>query len=157
MKPEQVKKYLEGLGIKFKTHKHPPVYTAKEAEKYWNEIKGIHSKNLFLKSDSGRFFLAIIPCKNRLDMKKIDELAGEKVRFGDETDLKQVLGIEAGSVSPFALLNDKEGKTRLLIDKEVWEADFDSFHPCINTETLELSGQDFRKFIRSLKNKYEII
>ena len=49
--------------------------------------------------------------------------------------------------------SSKENKTTLIIKKDIWNSDFVSFHPNINTETLELTGKDFQKYIGSLKNK----
>lgn len=154
---EAVKKYLENLGVKFKVYKHPPVYTVEQADRYNQEIKGIHSKNLFLKSKQKRFFLVILPGEKRIDIRALEKLLNEKLKFASESDLFNILKITPGSVSPFALLNDNENKVELLIDKMVWESDFVSFHPGVNTETLELLGEDFHKFVESLEKKVLVI
>ena len=67
------------------------------------------------------------------------------------------MGLTPGSVSPFGLINDKDHKVKIVIDKEIWDSDFVSFHPNVNTETLELSGMDFHKYIESLDNDMELI
>ncbi|MBS3093194.1 hypothetical protein J4456_01285 [Candidatus Pacearchaeota archaeon] len=54
-------------------------------------------------------------------------------------------------------LEGDEKKVTIIIDNEIWNADFVSFHPNVNTETLELSGKDFQKYILSLKNKCEVM
>jgi len=156
--PENIKKYLEKIGINFKTHRHLPVYTCEEAEKLCRGIKGIHSKNLLLKSKkTDNFYLAIIEHSKRLDIKAIGQKLGEKISFASDNDLMENLNIQPGSVSPFALINDKEGKIMILLDKDVNESEIVSFHPNINTETLELSGKDFHRYLESLKNKVVII
>ena len=78
------------------------------------------------------------------------------MKFANINNLKEILELEPGSVSPFGLINDKENITKLLIDKEVWDSDWVSFHPNINTETLELKGEDFRKFAENCGNLFEI-
>lgn len=150
-----IQTYLKNLGITFKSFIHPPVYTCEQAEQYNKEIKGIHCKNLFLK-DNNNFYLVIIPCKKKLDFKVINELLNSKLKFADEKSLKEVLSLTPGSVSPFALIDDKEHKVILIIDKDIWNSDFVSFHPNTNTETLELTGKDFQKYVKSLNSTFYI-
>lgn len=156
----EIKGYLKSLGIKFREFKHAPVYTCEEAkkERIYGDIKGVHSKNLFLKErKSKRFYLVIMPENKPLDINQLGEELGDKVKFANEDNLKEILNLTPGSVSPFGLINDKEHKTIIVIDKEVWEADFVSFHPNVNTKTLELSNKDFQKYIKSLDNELKII
>ena len=75
---EDIKQYLKNLNIKFKEFTHPAVYTCEEADKYNKEIRGIHSKNLFLKDrKSKRFYLIIIPANKSLEMKKFEEILNQ--------------------------------------------------------------------------------
>ncbi|MBS3140404.1 hypothetical protein J4479_05370 [Candidatus Woesearchaeota archaeon] len=90
-------------------------------------------------------------------MDKLGAIAGDKLKFANEDDLKELLGLTSGAVSPFGLINDKERKVDLLIDKAIWESDYVSFHPNVNTESLELKKEDFHKYIKSIGNKYLII
>ena len=154
---EIVKSYLASLGISFLTHKHPPVYTCEEAEKYDKNIKGIHSKNLFLKSKSNlpNFYLVIIPSDEKLNIKAIEKLLNEKLSFANEQELKEQLKLAPGSVSIFSLIFNE--KIILLLSEKIFNSDFVSFHPNINTETLELNKNDFRVFLNSLKNQRIII
>lgn len=154
----EIKNHLVELGLSFKEFKHPPVYTCEEAERYNQDIKGIHSKNLFIKDKKSKiFYLVILPASKQLDMNKLGGLLNDKIKFANEEDLKNILGLNKGAVSPFGLINDKKNKVQIVIDKEVWDSEFVSFHPNINTETLELTKEDFHKFIKSLKNKLIII
>ncbi|MFA4953332.1 MAG: YbaK/EbsC family protein [Candidatus Pacearchaeota archaeon] len=154
----KIREYLRKLDIKFVEHKHPPVYTSEQAEKYHKNIMGVHSKNLFIKNRKPKkYYLVIIPFNEKFDFNKFEMLLDDKLKFVNEEDLKNILGVISGAVSPFALINDKEHKVQILIDKRVWESYFVSFHPNINTETLELSRPDFHKYIKSLNNKLIII
>jgi len=155
---EQVKEYLTKIGVLFNTHSHPPVYTCEEAEKYNADIRGIHSKNLVIKGKkTGNFYMAIIPAAKKLNLKELKAKMGEEFRFAEEGDLEKLLGIKTGAVSPFNLINDKEAKVGLLLDEEVMSSEYVSFHPNVNTETLELTSTDFKKYLASLKNKIEYI
>jgi Ala-tRNA(Pro) deacylase len=154
-----VEQYLKDRHIEYVFHKHPAVYTCEEAKKYCGDVPGLASKNLLLKNREGkRYFLIILPAVKRADLKKISELVGEKkVSFASAENLKEKLDLEPGSVSPFGLLNDKNHEVEVCVDEEVENADIVSFHPNINTASLELTGEMFRKFLESLENKIYII
>lgn len=155
---KEIKQYLKELNIKFKEFIHPPLYTCEQAEKYNKEIKGIHCKNLFLKNKkAANYYLIIIPASEKLNLKKLESLLNEKLKFANEEELKNILNLTPGAVSPFGLINDKDNKTILIIKKQIWDSDFVSFHPNINTETLELNKNDFQKYVKSLKNRLLII
>ncbi len=114
----EIKEYLKSLGINFKTFSHPPVYTCEEAEEYNKEIKGIHSKNLFIKNrKSKKFYLIILFANKPLNLKEFEDFLEEKLKFSNEQDLKKFLNTPSGAVSPFGLINDEEGKINILIDK----------------------------------------
>ncbi|MFH1053910.1 MAG: prolyl-tRNA synthetase associated domain-containing protein [Candidatus Woesearchaeota archaeon] len=154
---DDVKGFLNKNRIDFKLYEHPPVYTCEEAEKYTKDLRGSHLKNLFLKdSKSKRFFLVVMRADKKLNMDNLSEKLGEKIKFANEQDLMMLLGLSPGSVSFFGLLNDYGKKVELVIEKDVWEADFVSFHPNINTETLEFDKQGFHKLVEMFGNKCHV-
>ncbi len=155
-----IKQYLKNLNIEFRTFSHAPVFTCEQArkERIYENIKGIHCKNLFLKDRKSRkFYLVVMPENKPLNIEELGNLLGHKLKFANEDNLKQLLELTPGSVSPFGLINDKENKVCVVIDKKVWNSEYVSFHPNINTETLELKGEDFQKYIKSLNNKLILI
>jgi Ala-tRNA(Pro) deacylase len=155
-----VESYLNSIGVSYKRFNHAAVFTCEQAknEGIHNIIKGVHSKNLFIKDrKSRRFYLAILPENKLLALDSLGLELGEKLKFANENDLKEILGLSPGSVSPFGLINDNERKVIVLIDKEVWDSEFVSFHPNINTASLELDNSNFKKYLSSLKNKVRVI
>ena len=158
MKPE-VELFLTKNNIEFILHKHPAVFTCEEAEKHCNNIPGLSCKNLFLKDKKAdNYYLVIMPAKKRMDLKNVaSRVSSKKITFANEQELQAILKLTKGAVSPFGLINDKETKTKVQIDKELWEADIVSFHPNINTETIELSKEMFHRFIHALKHSYTLI
>jgi len=155
-----VKEFLKNNNISFKEFTHPPVFTCEEADKHliYSDIKGVHSKNLFLKErNSKRFYLVLIPANKKLDLNEIETITGDKIKFANEDELKNILGLTKGSVSPFGLINDINQITNVLIDKEIWVSKYVSFHPNINTETLELLGLDFQKYLSLVTKSITLI
>lgn len=155
-----IKEYFKDRAIQYTVFAHAPVFTVEEAkrERLHEKIRGVQCKNLFLKErKSRRFYLLVAPEHKKVDLKLFGESIGDSIKFANEQDLKEYLGVTPGAVSPFGLINDRDHKVQLIIDKEVWDAQFVSFHPNINTETLELSGIDFHKYVESLSNELKII
>lgn len=153
----QIKEYLKNLKIEYKTYTHPAVYTVAESEKHKIELNSPINKTLFLKTkkqESKSYYLIILPGNKRLNLKELEQKLNEKITFASEQELKEILELTPGAVSPFGLINDKDSKVELIIDKESLTSNLISFHPNINTETIELTQQDFKKYLYSLKNKW---
>ncbi len=145
--------FLRSESISFVLHEHDPVYTCEELERFL--IPGLSSKNLFLRDQKGqRFFLLILSVSRKSNIKKISELTGAgKLSFANADVLKAKLSVEAGAVSPFGLLNNREADVELLIDNEVALAPIVHFHPNRNTTSLELTSEMFNQYLGLLKNK----
>ncbi|MDP2650423.1 MAG: prolyl-tRNA synthetase associated domain-containing protein [bacterium] len=140
---------LDDLGISYEKHEHEAVFTVEEANKHYAVISGAHTKNLFLKNKTAsQFYLFSIASHKRADLKALAKTLGEsKLHFGNERELMEYLGLTPGSVSLLGLANDREGRVKVLIDRELWEAERINSHPNTNTATLTLSQVDFRRFL----------
>ena len=68
--------------------------------------------------------------------------------FAGAERLRDVLGVEPGSVTPFALVNDKDRLVRPILDAKMLETDPLNFHPLRNTGTCTVRTADFRRFIK---------
>ncbi len=146
---------LDQLGIEYVRYEHPPVYTVDEAKKYWSDIDGVHSKNLFLRNNKGnRHFLVVLEQAKSADLKDLSaKLAAGKLSFASERRLKEHLGLETGAVSPFGLLNDQKKAVTVVLDNELKKAEKVNFHPNVNTATINLSYRGFEKFLEHCGNE----
>lgn len=140
---------LKRLGISFTRHTHPPVFTVEEAERHWKNIPGAHCKNLFLRNKRGsRHYLIILEAAKKADLKKLSQRLGEdRLSFGSSDRLMHYLGLEAGAVSPFGLINDRGKEVRVIIDSDLRKAERLNFHPNVNTATIGIEPPDFEKFL----------
>ncbi len=146
-----LKTYLERHNIKYKIYKHPAVFTVAESDKIKTLIPGVRSKNLFLRDEKNKFYLYCLPGEKRADLKAIKKNLGVKeLHFASSEELKKELNLTPGSVSLFGMIHAKN--TRLLIDKEIWEAQEVGFHPNINTATLVINHKDLEKFCNNLSS-----
>lgn len=147
-----VEQYLRALGIAFTRHEHPPVATVAEAEAHWQDIDALHAKNLFLRNQKGtRHFLAVLAFSRRADLAALGDLFGEKkLGFASPERLLAHLGLTPGSVSPFGLINDPDRRVELAIDVAIRDAARVAFHPNVNTATLVLTGEDFKRYLSAV-------
>ena len=146
---------LRVKGLDFQIHNHEPLYTVEDSEKFRGKIKGSHTKNLFLKNKKNSFFLLSCDEKATVDLKLFSKsIDAKNLSFANESYLDKYLGIKPGSVSPFALLNDKNKEVNFYLDQKLYESEIINFHPLINTTTISIKMNDFINFI--LENEIKI-
>ena len=154
-------KLLDSLNIKYTRLDHPPVYTCADADKYWINSKAAHTKNLFLKTQktSHHYFLYILACSQRADLKQLAKSLNlsSRLTFASDQELKAILGLTPGSVSPFGLINDKNHLVTVLVDQRLTTKDKLLFHPNTNTATLEISLDDFLKFLSHTNHQLQTV
>ena len=152
--PEQkVFDVLNGLGIKFVQYEHPAVYTVEQANQHWQNISGLHCKNLFLRDKKGRkHYLVVVESSKTVDIKALNSQLEERLSFASPQRLMKYLGLEPGSVSPFGLINDADKAVHVILDEDIKQADQVNFHPNVNTITLGISRTDFDTFLRNCGN-----
>ncbi|MBI5412373.1 prolyl-tRNA synthetase associated domain-containing protein [Candidatus Peregrinibacteria bacterium] len=146
---------LKELGIPYIEHHHPAVFTCEEADEYYKNIPGGHSKNLFLRNRKGhRHYLVVVQAHKTVDLKALAHTLNEsKLGFASPERMKKYLGVTPGSVTPLGLINDVNHEVIVLIDQDLWNFDRLHYHPLVNTSTLELSRDDFKKFLDSRGNE----
>jgi len=156
---ESVYAVLDELGVEYEKHTHPPVYTVEEANEHWADIKGGHTKNLFFRNKKGnRHILVILDHGKSLDIKKLQQKIGAgTLSFASDRRLSEHLGLTKGAVSPFGLINDEKKAVEVMIDKDLMEGEYINFHPNVNTATVTLSVDGFKKFLASRGNKVSYI
>jgi Ala-tRNA(Pro) deacylase len=142
-------KYLDQLSIPYEYHEHVPVFTSEQARRLIPPLAGASAKNLFLRDRKGRrHFLHSLPDSKILDLKSLSASLGVSgLSLASPERLLKYLGITPGAVSLLALVNDPEGRVEVLIDQDLWQADYLQCHPLVNTATLVIALKDIKKFI----------
>jgi Ala-tRNA(Pro) deacylase len=143
--------YLDALGVRHVTTRHRPVFTVEEGLDLQAQMPGGHSKNLFLKDKKGALFLLCAISDTIIDLNSVSKLLGAgRFSFGSAERLMQHLGVEPGSVTLFALLNDPERQVTLLLDEAFFAHDPVNFHPLRTDATTAISPAGMLRFIGSL-------
>lgn len=144
--PREIHTYdlLDRLGIAYERVDHEAAMTVEDCHGV-DELLGIEiCKNLFLtNSQKTRFYLLLMPGQKRFVTREFSrQIQSPRLSFGSAELMEELLELTPGSVSIMGLMNDKENRVQLAIDREVYEAEFFGCHPCINTTSLRLRARD---------------
>jgi Ala-tRNA(Pro) deacylase len=159
LSPQELLDRLSALGIKTETVEHEPVFTVAESKSVKEQVPGAHSKNLFVKDKKGRLFLITARDETPIDLKRVHEAIGAsgRVSFGSADQLRAALGVEPGSVTPFAAANDPEGRVTVILDANLMEHERVNFHPLVNSMTTGVHRDDLLKFLRATGHEPRIL
>lgn len=155
----EVFKVLNDLRVEFEIYEHKPLPTIEIAMEVWKDIDCTHCKNLFFRNHKGnKHYLVILESNHKLVVKDLEQrLKQGKISFASPKRMSKYLGLTAGSVSPFGLINDTENQVHLFLDENLKRAKKISFHPNINTASLVLKFEDFLKYLDWTGNSFEFL
>ena len=149
--PEQLFAALDALGIPHRTVKHPPLFTVEQSRSLRGQIPGGHTKNLFLRDKKHELYLVVALENAAIDLKSLHRVLGATGRFsfGSSDLLREVWGVEPGSVSPFGAINDTQARVTVVLDAAMMEYETLNYHPLVNTMTTSIARGDLVKFLDS--------
>lgn len=141
---------LDERGIEYEAIEHEAVYNIEEADALDLPHREAGTKNLFIKDDKKRnYYLVVIPSAQRLDLKALKEkLKSRPLKFANETELMDMLGLIPGQVTPLGTLNDSEHKVKVVISSYFRDGLMDA-HPNDNTATVILKTGDVVSLLES--------
>lgn len=86
------------------------------------------------------------------------KLSGANLRLGDEDLLMEKLGVTRGSLSPFALLKDKENQeVKFCLDKTLMDAKSINIHPLRNDMTTNIKPSDLLLYLDNVNHKAAVL
>jgi Ala-tRNA(Pro) deacylase len=140
---------LDALGVPYEKHDHPAVFTVEEADRLRGKLGGGQTKNLFLRNKKGRrHYLVVAESHKQLNLKNLRERVGEKaLSFASAARLRRYLGLSPGAVSPFGIIHDANREVVVIIDRDLLHHQSLGFHPNVNTATLVIPTEGFRRFL----------
>ena len=148
--PQQLLARLEALGIAYRNHEHAAVFTVEEAKALRGELTGGHIKNLFLRNKKEEMWLVVAEEDKRIDLKALGERLGAgKLSFGSPDRLLRFLGVLPGAVTPFGIINDRERKVKVVLDRDLMGFNPVNAHPLVNTMTTALAPADLVRFLEA--------
>jgi ADP-ribose pyrophosphatase YjhB (NUDIX family) len=149
---------LGALGIETETVEHPPVFTVEEAKRHRVDARGHHVKNLFLRNKKGAMWLVTTTEDRPIDLKRLAaRLGAGHLSFGSAERLREHLGVEPGSVTPFAALHDEAHNVTSVLDQEIAGGERVHCHPLTNDRTTAIAGADLVRFLSSVGHAPQIL
>jgi Ala-tRNA(Pro) deacylase len=149
---------LDELGISSTTTDHPPMFTVAQSAALRDSLPGAHTKNLFLTDKDGRVVLVVAKDDTRVDLKALAKRLGAgRFSFGKGALLEAVLGVPAGSVTPFAVLNASAAGVEVVVDAALMDFAEINCHPLENAATTRLATADLLRFIEACGHRPRIV
>jgi Ala-tRNA(Pro) deacylase len=156
--PAELFARLEALGIASVTVEHTPVFTVDESKALRGTLLGAHTKNLFLIDKDRRLVLVVAKEDTKVDLKSLPAKVGlGRFSFGKPELLLTVLGVEPGSVTPFALINETSREVTVLVDQALLAFAEVNAHPLKNSATTRIKTEDLLRFIRACGHEPQIL
>ena len=149
--PEELFAFLDRLGIAHKTVTHPALFTVEQSQALRGTIPGGHTKNLFVKDKKDTIFLLVAPEDAALELKSMHRLLGASGRFsfGSADLMRELLGVEPGSVTPFGVINDTGARVNVVLDRAMMKSEILNYHPLVNTMTTSIASADLVAFLQA--------
>jgi Ala-tRNA(Pro) deacylase len=143
--------FLDAHGIAHQTLEHPAVFRVEEGHEIKAALPGGHTKNLFLKDAKDQLWLICALGETTIDLKRLPPVIGAaRLSFGSAALMEEVLGVTPGSVTLFALINDRARRVKLVLDAALLQPEPVNFHPLTNTATTAISQAGLRAFLKAL-------
>lgn len=135
---------LEKLGIAFEGLDHDRADTMEICEHIEKKLGAEICKNLFLcNRQQTDFYLLLMPGKKIFKTKYLSEqINSSRLSFGSGEQMEMLLGVTPGSATVLGMMNDKEKRVRLLIDRDLLKNEFTGCHPCVNTSVVKMRTAD---------------
>lgn len=148
---------LKELNIEYNEISHKAITTIEEAKLIEHNLEGIGTKTLFLKDKKKNFYLLVLEENKKANLKELELfLQTKNLKFANENNVKEILKIEPGAITPLAIINDQDNKTKIILDKDLNNSKI-LVHPDTNTKTVSIAYTDILKLIEHTNHEYIIM
>lgn len=156
---DELLQFLDQHKISFERFDHPAVFTCEQAREHLTNVHGAALKNLFLRDRDGkRHLLVVVPEEKQVNLKALSGSLGvDRMSFASAERLKRFLGVDPGSVTILGLINDRDRKVEVYIDRELASQESWQCHPLVNTATLVIQSQAVQHFIELSGHSFKFV
>lgn len=161
MHKTEVCQFLRDEDIKFELTEHEPLFHVGDGENIEILYPDAGTKNLFVRDDKKRnYYLITVLDEKRVDLKQFQKEQGTRhLSFASAEDMKEILDLTPGSVSPFGLFNDQKRLVKFYLDEHFVNSatKMISAHPNDNTATVWLRTKDLIKLLEKHGTQVNIV
>ena len=107
-------------------------------------LEGTICKNLFLcNRQQTAFYLLSMPGDKPFHTKDLSaQIGSSRLSFAPPEKMEELLNTHPGSASVMGLLFDTEHRVQLVMDRDVYDAEYFCCHPCDNHGSLKIKTSD---------------
>lgn len=161
MNKQEIYEYLKNNEIWHEITEHKPVFNMAEISDVVLPYPDCDAKNLFIRDDKKKnYYLITVKGDKRINLKNFREQNQTRpLSFASENDLMKIMGLIAGAVTPFGVLNDAEHKVQVFFDEDFYKSEkkLIGIHPNSNDATVWLKIDDLVEIIKSHGNIVNIV
>ncbi|MFH0874873.1 MAG: proline--tRNA ligase [archaeon] len=139
MEKENILSYLKKNKVLYREITHIDVKTTKEQSLKAGVAESQIAKSMLYKTPAGEYILVVLPGNKTINNKKLTEELSMEVTLATLGEVKEKLGIEAGSVHPFG----KQVGINTFVDKSLLLFPKIFFSPGVLNKTVEIETEDF--------------
>lgn len=146
---------FDELGIAHATTPHQPFFSATDRAGIDAGQWEFPVKNFFVYDKDKTFYLVTVHLDHPpVDFAALSKMIGARgrVSFAREEHLNERLNVRAGSVTPFAVMHDKDAAIKVVLDESLRQSKTISAHPMSNDATTTISLADLDRFYAHTKH-----
>lgn len=149
---------LERLGIKYERVDNDTVETMEECIEISDKLGAEIRKTIICRNKKKEFYLVILPADKRFNSKLFsDMMRTPKVSFASAEEMEEIIGLTPGEASVMGILNDADGKIKVVIDKAVADDEWFACNPGANTTHIRFKTKELlNNFLPAEGHKPEI-
>jgi len=145
--PKELRTYdfLDALGVDYEQMERTPDASPERRRAEEETLDAMICKNIVLcNRKRTQFYLLMLPKdKSFVTGDVTGQMGVSHLSFADAEHMAELLDLTPGSVSVLGLMNDRDGRVQLVIDRAVLRAEHFACHPCVNTASVRFSMEDF--------------
>ena len=141
----RVLKHLQALSIPCEVYEHPVVFTMEECLALPYAAPDVtFCKNILLcNRQQTAFYLLTMPGDKPFHTKDLSaQIGSSRLSFAPPEKMEELLNTHPGSASVMGLLFDTEHRVQLVMDRDVYDAEYFCCHPCDNHGSLKIKTSD---------------
>ena len=144
-------KIMDDLGVSYEYYEHEPIVdeaTALKVNQQFN-LKGVESKNLFLKSKSGNYYVMVSEYGVKFNRAFMKDLVGEKLSIASAEELVEKTGYSSGCAASFGYDED----VTIVVDENIYKNEYFICSGGNATSSFVIKTEELKKIFPTLANK----
>jgi len=142
--PTKLIDFLNQSKVRYDVLHHPEAFTAQELAAIEHVSGRSHAKVVMVKTD-GELLMTVLPADHRLDLEKLDKIAGRQTALATEAEFKSLFpDCAVGSMPPFGQLYG----VATYLDKSLAEAERIVFEAGTHSDAIKMRYADYERLAK---------